>query len=130
MYLDPSIVCFQEVSPVSFEDDFAFMSDLGFDGKEMFKKGRFRPATFWKTSQCQLVAPAVHKDRTLLTAFQVLGDQENNMDEASSSSSSSPPHWYVLNCHLQAGKQAPRRVRQINEGVRSVLTLARKLKGV
>jgi hypothetical protein len=30
---------------------------------------------------------------------------------------------YVLNCHLQAGKQGGRRVRQINEGVRSVLTL-------
>jgi hypothetical protein len=38
-------------------------------------------------------------------------------------------NWYVLNCHLQAGKQAPRRVRQINEGVRSVMTLARKQKG-
>ena len=106
------VVCLQEVAPSSFEDDFAFMAELGYDGHEMFRKGRFRPATFWKTSVCALAAPPVHKDRTLLTAFTV-GDKP----------------WYVLNCHLQAGKEGKRRVRQINEGVRAVLTLARKLKG-
>jgi mRNA deadenylase 3'-5' endonuclease subunit Ccr4 len=33
--IDADIVCLQEVSPVSFEDDFAFMAELGYDGKEM-----------------------------------------------------------------------------------------------
>ena len=109
------------------------MADLGFDGHELFKKSRFRPATFWKTNTCQLVAPAVHKDRTLLTAFRVVGGDEegdNDKDDEAVPPDHHHPHWYVLNCHLQAGKQAPRRVRQIHEGVRSVLTLARKLKGV
>ena len=105
------------------------MSDLGFDGKEMFKKGRFRPATFWKSDACELVAPAVHKDRTLLTAFRLLKKKKKQLDHDDKDNGSVHPYWYVLNCHLQAGKQAPRRVRQINEGVRSVLTLARKLKG-
>ena len=117
---DPTIVCFQEVAPDSFAQDFAFMAtDLGFDGQELFKKGRFRPATFWKTDAVRLVAPPVHKDRTLLTAFARPDEQRRNNNH----------YWYVLNCHLQAGPQAPRRVRQIHEGVRSVLTLARKLKG-
>jgi endonuclease/exonuclease/phosphatase family metal-dependent hydrolase len=108
---DADVVCLQEVSPLSFDDDFAFMTEeLGYTGKEMFKRGRFRPATFWK--RCELAVPAVHKDRTLLTAFR-RGKQT----------------WYVLNCHLQAGAEARRRVRQIQEGTKAVITLAKKLKG-
>ncbi|KAL7567946.1 hypothetical protein ACA910_019656 [Epithemia clementina (nom. ined.)] len=120
--VDASVVCFQEVCPESFDQDFHFMEELGYDGKEMFKKGRFRPATFWKSSQCELVSTPVHKDRTLLTAFRCgsnSGDDKN---------SGTARNWYVLNCHLQAGSEASRRVRQINEGMRSILTLAKKLK--
>mgnify|MGYP005853048989 CR=1 FL=1 len=84
---------------------------------------------FWKRDQCELVAPAVHKDRTLLTAFRLLPSNESTSTDEGSDKCTIK-NWYVLNCHLQAGKQAPRRVRQINEGVRSVLTLARKLKGM
>lgn len=115
--VDADIVCFQEVSPESFSSDFAFMSDLGYDGVELFKKGRFRPATFWKTSQWELATPAAHKDRCLLTAFRrpkTSGAEQHN--------------WIVCNCHLQAGKQGPRRVRQINEAVKGAVTIARKLK--
>ncbi len=114
--IDADVVCLQEIAPESFEDDFRFMYDLGYDGMELYKKGRFRPATFWKTSHCTLVTPAVHKDRSLLTAF--------SLNEFSSDRQ----HWFVANCHLQAGKNGPRRVRQINEAMRGVLTLARKLK--
>jgi endonuclease/exonuclease/phosphatase family metal-dependent hydrolase len=119
--VDADIVCLQEVSPVSFDTDFDFMRELGYDGKEMFKKGRFRPATFWKTSRCEIVTPPVHKDRTLLTAFRVL-------PPPTVSDPAETHVWYILNCHLQAGKEGGRRVRQIHEGARSVLTLARKLK--
>lgn len=74
--IDADVVCFQEVSPISFEEDFAFMKDvLGYDGVELFKKGRFRPATFWKTSRCNLVVPPVHKDRTLLTSFRIVKEE-------------------------------------------------------
>ncbi|CAJ1940172.1 unnamed protein product [Cylindrotheca closterium] len=109
------IVCFQEVSPDSFSSDFAFMLDLGYDGVELFKKGRFRPATFWKTSQWELGVPAAHKDRCLVTAFRRPNEEQQN-------------NWIVCNCHLQAGKQGPRRVRQINEAVKGAMTMARKLK--
>mmetsp|Transcript_16121 Transcript_16121/g.40415 ORF Transcript_16121/g.40415 Transcript_16121/m.40415 type:complete len:456 (+) Transcript_16121:100-1467(+) len=118
--VDADVVCLQEVSPESFEQDFGFMQDLGYDEHALFKRGRFRPATFWKTSECRLVHPPVHKDRSLLTAFErhsTESDQKN-----------SQPPWYVVNCHLQAGPQGPRRVRQIFEGMKGVMTLARKLK--
>jgi len=127
--VDADVVCFQEVAPVSFDDDFAFMKELGYQG-EMFRKGRFRPATFFKPSRLERVSPEVHKDRALLSSFRrATANQdgqtpksEKNTDETSS------PTWYVLNCHLQAGKEGRRRVRQINEGVRAAMTLARKHK--
>eukprot|EP00980_Cylindrotheca_fusiformis_P015830 scaffold4637_cov128-Cylindrotheca_fusiformis.AAC.1 len=116
--VNADIVCLQEVSPDTFATDFEFMSDLGYDGVELFKKGRFRPATFWKTSKCELSLPAVHKDRCLLTAFR-----------SSSQSSEETEHsWFVCNCHLQAGKQGQRRVRQISEALKATMTMARKLK--
>ena len=119
--MNPDVVCFQEVAPVSFEEDFAFMKEeLGYDGVEMFKRGRFRPATFWRSSKCKLASPPVHKDRTLLTAFQL---------ELSSDHVHKNRIWHVLNCHLQAGPQGPRRVRQIDEGVSASFKLAKKLKG-
>lgn len=124
--IDADVVCLQEVAPVSFDDDFAFMKDLGYDGKEMFKKGRFRPATFWKTASVDLASPPVHKDRTLLTAFRPKVSTTINKVEKDKPVVKT---WYVLNCHLQAGQERRRRVRQINEGVRAAMTLARKLKG-
>ena len=37
--VDADVVCFQEVSPLSFEEDFSFMSEsLGYDGVELFRK--------------------------------------------------------------------------------------------
>ena len=120
--IDADVVCIQEVSPISFEEDFAFMSDdLGYDGVEMFKKGRFRPATFWKKDRVELAIPPQHKDRTLLTTFRLVDDnaKENNSDD----------YWHVLNCHLQAGKQGGRRVRQMVEGVTTAFkTSKNKLK--
>lgn len=111
------VVCFQEVAPESFESDFQFMSDLGYDGKEMFKRGRFRPATFWKTSRVEIVETPVHKDRTLLTSFNLVTD---NLEDKRS--------WHVLNCHLQAGKQGSRRVRQIVEGISAAVKQAKRIK--
>lgn len=111
------------MSPVSFESDFEFMQELGYDCHEMFKKkSRFRPATFWKSTRLTLVSEPVHKDRTMITAFRFSDEDDGNENSSSSI-------WFVLNCHLQAGPQGPRRVRQIQEGIKGVVTLAKKLKG-
>jgi endonuclease/exonuclease/phosphatase family metal-dependent hydrolase len=129
--INADVVCLQEISPTSFEQDFGFMADLGYDGHELFKRGRFRPVTFWKTTECRLVTPAVHKDRCLITAFEKWTvSQGSTSDDVIpvESSSHQPPFWYVVNCHLQAGQQGPRRVRQLLEAIKGVLTLARKLK--
>jgi hypothetical protein len=146
----------QEVAPQSLDDDFAFMRDLGYDEHEMFKKGRFRPATFWKSSRVSLVATPVHKDRTLLTVFEpAVGSESSNNHVVKENVDGKPlpetkgkgkgqqqqqqqqqqqeqhqqRYWYILNCHLQAGGQAQRRLRQIMEGIKAVVTAAKKLKG-
>jgi len=127
--INADVVCLQEVSPDSFAQDFAFMQELGYDENAMFKRGRFRPATFWKTTDCRLISPPVHKDRSLITAFERLTiktDDDDTTDEQKQQES--PPPWYVVNCHLQAGPQGPRRVRQIFDAMKGVLTLARKHK--
>ncbi|KAG7342114.1 endonuclease/exonuclease/phosphatase family protein [Nitzschia inconspicua] len=130
--INADVVCLQEISPTSFEDDFAFMTELGYDGYELFKKGRFRPVTFWKTSECRLVTPAVHKDRCLITAFEKrttgrFSPTDEDMTKVGPLHSQ-PPFWYVANCHLQAGQQGSRRVRQTLEAIKGVLTLAKKQK--
>jgi mRNA deadenylase 3'-5' endonuclease subunit Ccr4 len=118
--VNPDVVALQEVSPISFEEDFSFMSELGYDGVEIFKRGRFRPATFWKTRKCQIVTPPVHKDRTLLTAFHLNLPEDHKLKSRT---------WHVLNCHLQAGPNGARRLRQINEGVKASINLGKKMKG-
>lgn len=167
--INPDIVCFQEVSPISFDNDFDFMAKhLGYDGKEMHKKGRFRPATFWKTTNVELVSTgAIHKDRTLLTVFRNIKNKTKNdieieqsttnHDEIQNFITTNPnantqepninienkknnqkqmnkndsidnnDNWYVLNCHLQAGKQGGRRLRQLVEGIKAVITFAKKI---
>lgn len=51
----------------------------------------------------------------MLTTFRLIDtDGNNNIDSKDNDSSSE--NWHVLNCHLQAGKQGGRRVRQIVEG--------------
>lgn len=119
--INPDIVCMQEVSPESFTQDFEFMLELGYDGVEMFRRGRFRPATFWKKEKCTLVTDAVHKDRTLLTVFQLNGLENSHPSYGR--------NWHVLNCHLQAGPEGKRRVRQIDDGVKSSVRAAKTLKG-
>ena len=65
---------------------------------------------------------AVHKDRTLLTVFQL-----NDLEEGHPSFGR---NWHVLNCHLQAGPEGRRRVRQIDEGVKASVRTAKNLKGM
>eukprot|EP00588_Corethron_pennatum_P006020 CAMPEP_0194292874 /NCGR_PEP_ID=MMETSP0169-20130528/46663_1 /TAXON_ID=218684 /ORGANISM="Corethron pennatum, Strain L29A3" /LENGTH=519 /DNA_ID=CAMNT_0039041205 /DNA_START=79 /DNA_END=1638 /DNA_ORIENTATION=- len=150
--VDADVVCMQEVSPDSFVDDFSFMKLLGYDRREMYKKGRMRPATFWKSCAVELVEDGVvHGDRTLLTSFRVVShdvaDTEFKEDAVGSANKILPENntkqkqrakgkaakkpveqcWHVVNCHLQAGgREGPRRLRQILGGVQSAVKFARK----
>ena len=104
----------QEVCSISFEEDFAFMKRLGYDGVELYKKGRFRPATFWKKNRVQLYGSTLHRDRCLISAF----TQPNEL-----MSSAPTDILYVSNMHLSAGSglgQNERRLRQVNDCIDTI----------
>ena len=106
------IVCFQEVCSDSFDSDFVFMEDMGYDQHEMYKKGRFRPATFWKSSRVSVVSPPMHRDRVLVIPFRKVKKEEVERSETIPQDAKhkliEPPSFpdldlpfYVANCHLQ-----------------------------
>lgn len=107
------VVCLQEVAEVSFGEDWAFMAELGYGGSELYKKGRFRPATFWRPAAVSLVS-AVHRDRALITAF------------ALAPSAGPAADITVINCHLQAGPEGARRLRQVHDAVESAAKAFKK----
>ena len=98
------IVCVQEACGSSFDKDFAFMTEAGYDSM-LHNKFRFRTATFWKKDRFSLVA-ASHKDRVLITRLR-LAQQATEGLRASD--------LCVVNCHLTGGPNADRRLRQVEE---------------
>ena len=107
---DCDIVCLQEVCADSFDTDFSFMEDLGYDSSELYRKGRFRPATFWKSNRVCATSAAIHRDRCLILAFQSISCPTSHAE------GDIVFPLYVVNCHLQAGVHtADRRLRQVHD---------------
>lgn len=97
------IVCIQEADGDTFEKDFDFMKEAGYEYC-LHKKYRFRCATFFKKNKFVLEQDA-HKDRTLVTA---LRSNEGNRV------------LNVVNCHLSGGAAPERRLRQVYEALEQV----------
>ena len=131
------IVALQETSADSFESDWSFMAEAGYD-YQLYKSGRMRPATFWKRERwalCQvdgsLVVPpeegkevpkgadgVLQGDRTLTTVLRPLG--------ADGAPVAVPV--FVINAHLSAGPEARRRLRQVHETLDAIRKLRVKAK--
>lgn len=101
------------------------MAELGYGGSELYKKGRFRPATFWRPSAVTLVS-ATHRDRTLITAFA--------LTPTAPGSAEPPPvlsaDVTIINCHLQAGPEGARRLRQMHDAVETAVKAAKRTSAV
>ena len=107
--VQPDVLCLQEVSELSFDEDFHFLGKAGYTVLMHEKKGRMRPATCWKGDWKQVIAQ--HKDRSLIVGLQ-------NKDTV----------LFVVNVHLTAGPSADRRLRQMHEALETVEKEAKKLK--
>ena len=125
---DADVVAFQETSAESFTTDFGWMIDAGYDF-ELHAKGRMRPATFWKRARLAPCtadgnpvgssgSPAIHGDRTLTTPLVLLGEGGEPCGQ---------PPLFVINCHLSAGQEARRRLRQVHEALEAVRKAREKL---
>ena len=106
--IQPDVLCLQEVSELSFEEDFQFLRDSGYTVLLHEKKGRMRPATCWKGSWQQIAAH--HKDRSLIVALR-----------------SNELVIFVINVHLTAGPSADRRLRQMHEALETVEKETKKM---
>uniref|UniRef100_A0A0G4HGE9 Endonuclease/exonuclease/phosphatase domain-containing protein n=1 Tax=Chromera velia CCMP2878 TaxID=1169474 RepID=A0A0G4HGE9_9ALVE len=149
----PDIVCLQECAPDSFTQDFAFMEANGYVGL-LANKGRFRNATFWKTSSksdtknnAVSLVEVCHGDRALVTGFQFKclptgaegeGGEKSEAPNFSSSSASdtvspspvekdpSLPVVFVVNCHLVSYGSPDRRLRQVHQALEFIRKQAQK----
>ena len=122
---DADIVMLQECSAESFETDWSFLTDAGY-ASAMHSKGRMRPATFWKKDRMELCdisgepldadagtdAGLIHADRTLTTMLRPKGEDGLPLP--------SRGPLYVVNCHLTAGPEARRRLRQAHEALDNI----------
>ena len=100
------IVCVQETSADSFESDFEFMAEAGYD-HVLHSKFRFRTATFFKRDKFELKSEK-HGDRTLVTLLTLKRmSQEATKDGERS--------LFVVNCHLTGGPNADKRLRQVHD---------------
>lgn len=89
------IICLQEASEPTFEEDFAALREAGYDCV-LHKKYRFRNATFWHRERFTLTSEH-HKDRTLVTTLR---------------HNTSGRHVHIVNAHLSGGPAPERRFRQ------------------
>ncbi|MEL6348748.1 MAG: endonuclease/exonuclease/phosphatase family protein [Myxococcota bacterium] len=92
------IICLQECSAESFDADFAFLLENGYEVR-LHRKYRFRCATFWRREKFRLFEER-QRDRTLLTSFQPMTGSPDRM-------------VHVVNAHLSGGPAPERRFRQI-----------------
>lgn len=110
----PDFICLQEVSALSFEEDFDFLVKAGYGALMHQKKGRMRPATFWREDRWRSIV-AQHKDRTLVVGFSRV------------SGSSAGQVLFTINTHHSAGPNAGRRLRQMHEALKTISKEVKKL---
>lgn len=104
------IVCLQEMDLDSFGSDWAFLEGYA---SVLHRKGDIRCATFWRSDRFTLAAEPQHKDRTLLTSL---------------ASVTSPGRLvHVINCHLKAGADPGRRLRQVTDALEQAHKVSRQL---
>ena len=95
---DADIVCIQEAAGDTFDADFAFMREQGYESV-LHRKFRFRCATFYRPQAFTLQSVA-HEDRALVTAFSSAASEERVL--------------FLANVHLSGGASPERRLRQMH----------------
>ena len=109
------VICLQEMAPESFESDFHFLTEQSYECI-LHSKGRMRVATFWRTERFSLLLVPKHGDRTLITVLQTVVAADEKQQTL-----------FVVNCHLTAGPDAARRLRQMHDALELVRKTAQKL---
>ena len=103
---DADVVLLQECSAESFDTDWSFLSDAGYDCA-LYKSGRMRPATFWKADlweRCDAAGGALAADDA--DGGIIMGDRTLTTMLRPRIVEPTPP-TFIVNCHLSAGPERP-----------------------
>ena len=109
--LNADILTLQEINPSTFEEDFSFMSELGYDGiMEKSNNKYMRCAIFWRRGKLTLVQSEHRVYKCQIVQLKV----ENTSSDCESASNELAPqeHVFVLTCHLSVGNPY-KRVREL-----------------
>lgn len=129
------IICIQEADGDTFDEDFLFLTNAGYEAC-LHKKYRFRCATFFRADKFALEAVS-HSDRVLITSLKVKeqqkvdgdtdndneGEGDNNGGKKKKSkgnndnTDNSSRMLNVVNCHLSGGAAPERRLRQVHQAL-------------
>mmetsp|Transcript_26854 Transcript_26854/g.38543 ORF Transcript_26854/g.38543 Transcript_26854/m.38543 type:complete len:467 (+) Transcript_26854:267-1667(+) len=101
------IVCVQETSAESFDDDFNFLKEAGYN-YVLHSKFRFRVATFFRKEKFILKCEK-HGDRSLTTLLEFKDKSDDDIIQEQDRS------VFIVNVHLTGGPSPDKRVRQIHD---------------
>jgi hypothetical protein len=101
----------QETSADSFDADFQFMKEAGYD-YVLHTKFRFRTATFYRRSKFALINEK-HGDRTLTTLLSMRKDRPEGVGGGGGEEGGGSV--FVVNCHLTGGPNPDKRLRQVHD---------------
>ena len=122
------VVCIQEACGATEDaaglDDFAFMRELGYEGRAVAGRGRMRCATFWRTSRVVLIGEPVSVHRDLIARFEVRRSAEDDAVAPAGRTQTNSSVW-VINCHLPAGHQAARQLQSLHKMTEKVRKLSK-----
>ena len=119
---EADVVCIQEADGETFDDDFDFMVDMGYD-HVLHKKFRFRCATFYRREKFELDREA-HKDRSLVTSLLRRGGRRRRRGGGDggggTGGTADDDVLHIVNCHLSGGAAPERRLRQVSDGLEQI----------
>ena len=125
------IICLQEADGDTFEEDFAFLLEAGYEAC-LHKKYRFRCATFFQRDKFSLDQVS-HKDRALVTSLRLRSPKEEDINDKKRTTKgdhqendNSSRLLHIVNCHLTGGAAPERRLRQVHQALDQIRKWNRK----
>ena len=123
--LNADILTLQEINPNSFDEDFCFMRELGYDGiMEDSKNKWMRCAIYFRRSKIALIQ-ADHKAYKCVVAQLQVQNKSLGGIAGSTEGLQAQRNVFVTTCHLSA-KDAGDRVRQLETALKVAQKMAKK----
>ena len=123
--LDADILTLQEINPSSFDEDFCFLRELGYDGVMEDSKNKWmRCGIFFRRNKISLVKVDHKAYKCVVAQLQVQNSSSGDLAE-STEGLQAQRYVFVTTCHLSAS-DAGDRVRQLETALKITGKMAKK----